>query len=175
LKIQKTRNDIFDNSSKIIKKFSLNIELIELDTLTTFLSNIHTNFITRFNDLKTHYISFTLFSNPFKLQFNEIPLKFQAEFKNLDIYKCEFLSLKTNNDKINFFKNLPWEFIKFKNNCLKIDSYFGGSYICEILFSCLKFRKDKYSTRINQDTLFNVLRVACSNDLVPNFEKIIKN
>ena len=89
-------------------------------------------------------------------------------------YEEQFIDCHNNQAKIEFFKNLPSSFENIKNNCLEILSIFGSQYICEQFFSLLHYRKNKHSSNINQINLVSCLRIACSNNLEPNYDDIFK-
>ena len=51
----------------------------------------------------------------------------------------------------------------------------GSTYLCENFFSSMNYRKDKYSSRINDENLNACLRINSARELQPNYEEIMSN
>ena len=153
-------NDLGNNSNFNLKSFS------------DFLKKLQANFEERFSDFENQD-NFDLFSKPFSIKRNKIPVYFQDEIRelrklNLEI---EFNKCNTNEQKMNFFKQLPDQFSNFKNNLTTILSMFP-SYLCGQFFSLHKFCKNQYSSIISPDNLQSCLRIA-SSESEPNYHKLI--
>jgi len=76
---------------------------------------------------------------------------------------------------LDFYKLLDKEkYPAIVSNALKLVSVFGSSYICEQAFSITNLNKSKLRSRLTDDRLHAVMRVACSQ-LSPNIEQLSAN
>ncbi|XP_025413306.1 general transcription factor II-I repeat domain-containing protein 2-like [Sipha flava] len=83
------------------------------------------------------------------------------ELQNNDILKNAF---KESNDLKIFYSSLSEiDFKGIKSFAKKMITAFGSTYICEQTFSILKFRKNKYCSRLSDEHLNAVLRISTSN------------
>ena len=57
------------------------------------------------------------------------------------------------------------------DNVLKLVSVFSSSYICEQAFSVMNLNKSKLRSRLSDEHLHAVMRVACS-ELDPNIDQL---
>ena len=96
----------------------------------------------------------------------------------------ELLELKGDNDLhqrfketflLEFYKSLPREdypqILKQERNSFSI---FGSTYLCEQLFSRMKYAKSKAQSRLTNEHLQLSLRVATSQ-ILPDIENMVKN
>ena len=60
-----------------------------------------------------------------------------------------------------------------KNNALRVISMFGSIYLCEHLFSSLKFNKTKQRSTVSDQHLNSCMKINSSIRLSPNIDKII--
>lgn len=51
-------------------------------------------------------------------------------------------------------------------------SSFGSTYICESIFSKMKFNKSKHRARLTNNNLRNVIRTA-TNNIESNFDSLL--
>ena len=65
------------------------------------------------------------------------------------VLKSNFRSMKITE----FYRCLPNEYNKLKNNAIEILSMFGSTYICEQFFSVMKLRKNNQSSSISDESL----------------------
>ena len=76
---------------------------------------------------------------------------------------------------LDFYKLLDKEkYPAIVSNALKLVSVFGSSHICEQAFSIINLNKSKLRSRLTDDRLHAVMRVACSQ-LSPNIEQLSAN
>ena len=78
-------------------------------------------------------------------------------------------------DVVTFYqKYLPeQQFPELRKHAKKLCCLFGSTFICEQLFSKLKFIKSINRTRLTDDHLNDVLRIA-TTDIITDFEKLSK-
>ena len=86
----------------------------------------------------------------------------QEKFKNFGL--LEFYSLYVEADR----------FPAIKSHALATASLFGSTYICEQLFSKMKNVKSKLRNRISDTRLENSLRIATSDIIQANVDKLVK-
>jgi len=73
---------------------------------------------------------------------------------------------------IEFWKNVPEEKYPQTKMCtMKLISIFGTTYVCESLYSTLKFIKSKYRSELTDEHLSELLRTALTN-YQPDFTKL---
>jgi len=103
-----------------------------------------------------------------------VPDIFKSELTDLieSGFEYKFNNCFTNLSKYNFYIHLPEKYSNFKQNAYKINSMFPSQYLCEKLFSLLKFRKNSYSSQITQNNLKDCLRIA-TNKTMPDFKMFV--
>ncbi|KAK0141890.1 General transcription factor II-I repeat domain-containing protein 2B [Merluccius polli] len=52
-------------------------------------------------------------------------------------------------------------------------SLFGGTYSCEQMFSVMKLKKTSHRSRLTDQHLVSVLKVAIAKDIKPRIDEII--
>ncbi|XP_060875738.1 general transcription factor II-I repeat domain-containing protein 2-like [Metopolophium dirhodum] len=98
--------------------------------------------------------------NEFSIRFSDFYMEV-IELQNNDILKNAF---KESNDLKIFYSSLSEiDFKGIKSFPKKMITAFGSTYICEQTFSILKFRKNKYCSRLSDEHLNAVLRISTSN------------
>ena len=81
--------------------------------------------------------------------------------------------LKAERNNPNFWRLLDEKiYSNSKTAAMKIESFFGSTYLCETLFSSMAVIKNKYRSRLTDGNLDNCLRVA-SSSYIPNYEKLV--
>ena len=137
------------------------------------INNLSEEFSTRFSDFRSLEIKLKLFSTPFDLSELSVPINFQMEIIELkcnDNLKSKFNACKNVTE---FYKNvLPSkDYPNLSKNAKKLLSMFGSTYLCEQLFSSMKFTKNKLRTKIMENHLNNVLKIA-SSSISPDISKL---
>jgi hypothetical protein len=83
------------------------------------------------------------------------------------------LILKSERKNQNFWRLVDEKiYPNLKTTAMKIESFFGSTYLCETLFSSMAVIKNKYRSRLTDDNLDNCLRVA-SSSYIPNYAKLV--
>ncbi|XP_050066642.1 general transcription factor II-I repeat domain-containing protein 2A-like [Aphis gossypii] len=135
------------------EKWVLNLAF--LTDITTLLNELNTKL--QENKIK-------LFQNPFSVDIDDVESNLHMEvieLQNNDILKNAF---KESNDLKIFYSSLSEiDFKGIKSFAKKMITAFGSTYICEQTFSILKFRKNKYCSRLSDEHLNAVLRISTSN------------
>lgn len=125
---------------------------------------------TRFTDFKIIRELTDVFANPIKCKIEEQSLELQMELCDLqtDIF---LKNLETNG--IEFWKKVsPTKYPKLHNVMLKTCSMFGSTYVCESAFSIMKNIKNEHRTRLTDNHLENLLRLALTEYDEINFDLI---
>lgn len=203
LKLQKQSKTIFELISDV-KSFEIKLQLfknqilkqnflhfktcqeIKLNYLTAdvptnhfmnMLKQLSVEFENRFQDFKSHMISFRLVENPFQSDENEVQESIQLELIDLktnnhmkDLYKE---ITKKNTNLIHFYKTLPDDFPKIKELSMRIFTLFGSTYICEQTFSRMNYAKCSERSRLTDEHLHSILRIGVTH-FTPNIERLVK-
>ena len=129
----------------------------------------------RFNDLRSLKPSFSFLENPFAVDVvsDGCPISSPitkdtaaVELELLELQEDEGLKgLKRSGDStIEFWKNVPEEkYPQTKMCAMKLISIFGTTYVCESLYSTLKFIKSKYRSELTDEHLSVLVRTALTN------------
>ena len=136
------------------------------------LISIHKEFISRFQDFRSQETNLRIFSSPFDITVEEAPEELQMEL--IELQGNEDLRRKMRDySLLEFYKNLPKEaFPRITDFARKKMSLFGSIYICEELFTKMKYAKSKTRSRLTDNHLENNLRVAASS-ISPNIEALV--
>lgn len=145
------------------------------------IRDLRTDFSSRFDDLRSNSVDFRLFGTPFDVEVDTVPEKFQMEL--IDMQCNNLLKSKFHADSVSlleFYKKYllePGLYTSLTDHAKKIASMFGSTYTCEQLFSKMKYTKSKLRTKITDEHLENVLRLAASNKsnstiISPDVEKL---
>ena len=133
-----------------------------------------TEFSTRFHDFRAKKELYAVFADPLGVDVASLPPEMQLEV--IDIQNCSSLrSLLREKGLIEFYKCLDvTQHQAVVANALKLVSTFGSSYICEQGFSVMNLNKSKLRSRLTDDHLSSIMRVACSN-LSPDIGRLAAN
>ena len=117
---------------------------------------------------------YAVFADPLGVDVASLPPEMQLEV--IDIQNCSSLrSLLREKGLIEFYKCLDvTQHQAVVANALKLVSTFGSSYICEQGFSVMNLNKSKLRSRLTDDHLRSIMRVACSN-LSPDIGRLAAN
>ena len=129
-------------------------------------------FESRFEDLKKEVNDLKLFSNPFSVSPDEV--EFEAQLELIDLQNNDSLRTKYNEgDLLNFYNCLAKDqFPYLRNKAAIYASLFGSTYICEQTFSLLNQTKSNIRSRLSDQNLHSVLRLATTN-FHPNIKKLV--
>ena len=134
---------------------------------------INKEFISRFQDFRSQETNLRIFSSPFDFNVDQAPEELQMEL--IELQGNEDLKREMRDySLLEFYKNLPKEaFPRIIDFARKKISLFGSTYICEQLFTKMKYAKSKTRLRLTDNHLENNLRVAASS-ISPNIEILVK-
>ena len=134
---------------------------------------INKEFSSRFQDFRSQETNLLIFSSPFDINVDQPPEELQMEL--IELQGNEDLKREMRDcSLLEFYKNLPKEaFPSIIDFARKKMSLFGSTYICEQLFTKMKYAKSKTKSRLTDNHLENNLRVAASS-ISPNIETLVK-
>lgn len=146
---------------------------VRSERYASFLSILIEEFESRFQDFRENHALFSIFATPFSVDINTIPAIFQMECSELqsDIQLREkFNSVSL----LDFYKlYLPKDkYPSLHNQAVFMTSLFGSTYICEQLFSRMKYTKSKTRSKISDEHLENSLRIATTS-MEPDIEALV--
>ena len=142
--------------------------------LATKLSRLMNEFDRRFPNFKAHHSGFAILTNPFTTDVCSAPHYLQMEL--IELQSESGLRAKFQNSAIEDFYRLllPGLMPQLRLQAACVLSRFGSSYLCEQMFSIMNLNKTKHKSRITDDNLHAVLRIASAQDLKPNIDTLAK-
>ena len=139
----------------------------------TCIAELKTRFLKRFADVKNHADKTQLFTVPFSADIETVPDKFQMDL--IDLQCSDALREAYNKQNLLlFYKNLDQnKYTNLVNNAKMMGVLFGSTYLCESIFSRMKFAKSKTRSVLTDTNLQNTLRIATSQ-LPIDIKNIVK-
>lgn len=130
------------------------------------------DFHQRFKNLQQLAPQVNLFTDPFNVEVESADVDAQMEL--IELQCNEQLKMRHREVKlIEFYKGLDAEkFPKIIDHAMKMASLFGTTYICEQTFSLMKLNKNRLRTRLTDEHLQDVLRLATSS-FNPDINKLV--
>ena len=139
------------------------------------IAGLRDQFSTRFQSLKEYAPGFSLLSSPFALCVDDLPDDLQMEVIDL---QCddELRGRFQNTSPLDFYSRfLPRErFPVIAARVRRIVAVFGSTYICEQLFSKMKYAKNRLRTNLTDENLNNILLLA-STSVAPDLTLLCGN
>lgn len=136
------------------------------------LENLQQEFNQRFADFKTYNDIFQIFADPFTYNVDSAPVMLQMELIDLQCstdLKTKFREAQGKQDTVGqFLRELPPSFPKLLKLFTRVLCLFGSTYVCEKLFSTVKFNKSKHRSRLTDAHLQSIIRVSTANSLKAN-------
>ena len=139
------------------------------------MKDLMDQFSARFSDARAHKQEFELFGSPFDISIDDVPETVQMELIELQNNKImrskfqdKFISL------LEFYHKYVQEAGSYENlidHAKRMATIFGSTYVCEQLFSKMKFTKGKMRTQLTDAHLNGIFRVATSK-LKPDISKL---
>jgi hypothetical protein len=134
---------------------------------------LKTEFGNRFQDLKYLENDFKLFTSSFSIDAVKVPAHIQMEL--IEIQNDSNIKRKFNEVGVpNFYNFLPVRYVETHRFTCKIKSMFSSTYLCEQLFSLMNSNKSSVRSRLTDIHLNSVLKVASSNNISPEIEKLVE-
>ncbi|KAJ1099676.1 hypothetical protein NDU88_004775 [Pleurodeles waltl] len=164
--------------STVLKRFFELLEEITLFMQSTFscarlgtkVNRLIDEFNRRFSDFKEQNLTFTSFANPFNIDVDSAPHHLQMELIELQCnssLKAKFQDATVDD----FYRLLPPALMpQLRLQAACVLSMFGSTYLCEQMFSVMNLNKTKLRSRITDDNLHAVLRIATAQDLTPDID-----
>lgn len=145
-----------------------------MDKYISALEDLKTQFDSRFTDFRKNEVCLNLFARPFSVTVEDVPEEVQMELIELQCNST--LKDKFNLGLLEFYSKyiLISDFPKIRDHALKMTSLFGTTYLCEQLFSRMKYVKSKARTRITDVHLENSLRIATTT-IGTDIDKLVKS
>lgn len=158
-KLSLSKNDLshFSSCRKLAEE-SEDDGILDFSEFAGNIQEIIEEFDTRFKDFESLKSSMLLFSNPIRANIEDQPTDLQLEL--CDLQADTFL--QTRDEKgADFFKLLTKErFPNLRDFGQRITSMFGSTYLCESVFSALKFIKNHNRSRLTDSSLLHLLRLS---------------
>ena len=132
----------------------------QFDRYKELVASLMQEFNVRFKDFRSHDIAFRLFGSPYLVNADDVPAHFQMELVELQsdsFMKQTFL-------EGDFFYSLlnSAMYPALRTNALRRMSLFGSTYICEQIFSRMKFNKSVHRARLTDNHLHDILHISVS-------------
>lgn len=135
------------------------------------IQKIKDEFDNRFKDFKVEQKMFSLFTGIFSFEIEQAPVSLQMEL--IDLQNDSILKEKYREVGIpKIYSYLGQKYPDIKKFAAQILCYFGSTYLCEQLFSCMKLNKTAHRSRLTDENLSTIMKVVCSQSLSPNLEKL---
>ena len=133
------------------------------------LNTLKVEFSRRFADFESQKFNFDLFANPFAIDVDTAPEHLQLELIEL---QCSS-TLKTQYQSVRaaeFAPLLPESVPELRLHAARIMSMFGSTYSCKQMFSIMNLNKTLYRSRLTDQHLVSVLKVATAKDIKPRID-----
>jgi hypothetical protein len=148
----------------------------DMTIYATFIADLQVQFTDRFQDMRGQRENFKLFASPFEVEVEEAPEELQMEL--IELQGSSALKLKYKEvDIVQFYKlyiMVDGSYPGLVQHAKKMCCMFGSSYLCESLFSKIKYTKSRLRSRMNDEHLEAELWLSTSS-IVPNIEKLLKD
>ncbi|XP_076147302.1 general transcription factor II-I repeat domain-containing protein 2-like [Alosa pseudoharengus] len=137
------------------------------------IDDLHGEFSRRFSDFDNIETSLQLVSCPLSQDPEKAPQEVQLEL--IDLQSDSLLKEKFNSLKLNDFYAALNEamFPNLRKTAQKMLTLFGSTYVCEQTFSVMNINKSSHRSRLTDQHLGAILRIATTK-LTPDFDALAK-
>lgn len=140
-------------------------DTLDFDKYVLMLQRLRNEFDDRFADFKSQTPCMKVFQNPFDVEIEGAALNLQLEL--IELQSSSHLKTAYNNclpNLIEFYKKYitPSQYPNLTKLAIQQISLFGSTYVCEQLFSRMKFNKSKTRSSLLDSHLKGILRIATS-------------
>ncbi|KZC15100.1 General transcription factor II-I repeat domain-containing protein 2 [Dufourea novaeangliae] len=134
---------------------------------------LETEFDRRFSDFKSCELQFRLFTSPLSIDIEIVDENLQMEL--IEIQCDSLLKQKCMEVGIpDFYTYLSVDrFPKMLSFVTRIMAMFGSTYLCEQLFSLMKNNKNSERSRLTDQHLSSILKIASAQYIQPNFDDLL--
>ncbi|XDV39475.1 hypothetical protein PO909_008719 [Leuciscus waleckii] len=136
------------------------------------LNTLKVEFCRRFADFERQKFNLDLFANPFAVDVDTAPEHLQMELIEL---QCN-THLKSRYESVGaaeFAPLLPESMPQLRLHAARIMSMFGSTYSCEQMFSIMKLTKTSHRSRLTDQHLVSVMKVAMAKDINPRIDEMV--
>lgn len=168
--IDEKKLDHFPNCKKAVEEAGIHFHW-KNDKMRDILIQLQTQCSDRFDDFEKVSSKVKVFANPFSCDIEDVQSHLQMNVIDLqsnDALKSSFYGM---NDLVKFYGSLPSDFGELKRFAQQFITIFGSTYICEQTFSIVNYRKNKYASRLTDEHLRAILRIATTN-MTANIQEI---
>ncbi|CAH1634822.1 unnamed protein product [Spodoptera littoralis] len=168
--IDEKKLDHFPNCKTAVEEAGINFHW-KSDKMKDILIQLQTQFSDRFCDFEKVSSKLKIFANPYSCDVEDVPIHLQMNVIDLqsnDTLKSSFYEI---NDLVKFYASLPSDFDELKKFAKQFITIFGSTYLCEQTFSIVNYRKNKYASRLTDEHLRAILRIATTN-MTANIQEI---
>ena len=162
----------FPACKEISSKYGPVLQLLCSNKYFEIIGSLLSEFDRRFSDFRSHEQSFAIFQNPFTCEPEFAPVDMQLELIDLQ----ESSEARTSYHALNlleFYQSLSvLVYPTIRRHAQRVASLFGATYICEKTFSTMNITKSKMRSRLTDDHLQAILRIATTS-FEPRFVNII--
>ncbi|CAK1597303.1 unnamed protein product [Parnassius mnemosyne] len=168
--IDEKKLDHFPNCKEAVEEAGINFHW-KIDKMKDILIQLQSQFSDRFGDFEKVSSKLKVFANPFSCDIEEVPSNLQMNMIDLqsnNVLKSTFYELK---DLVKFYGSLPSDFDELKKFAQQFITIFSSTYLCEQTFSIVNYRKNKCASRLTDEHLRAILRIATTN-MTANIQEI---
>ena len=157
------RNDLthFESCGKLFEDFGPD-EQPDFSEYAENLKEIESEFMDRFKDFDILQTSVLLFTSPLTVDVEIMPHEPEISLELCDLQADPFLKARQETGK-DFFKLPKNRFPHLRRFGPKMTSMFGSTLICECTFSVLNRIKTNIRSRLSDESLKHLLRLATTN------------
>ena len=149
----------------------------DVSMYATFIGDLQVQFNDRFQDMRCQRENFKLFASPFDVEVEAAPEELQMELIELQSSGALKLKCKEMDSIIQFYKQYIMDdgsYPGLVQHAKKMCCMFGSTYLCESLFSKMKYAKSRLRSRMTDVHLEGNLRLSTSS-IEPNIERLSKD